>query len=132
MAWRWISYLSGIKRHFLKSGALQIKPEAFKAQSLFSRVAQGFMVEFSNPKAVLYFTAVLPQFLDLSRPLVLQLVIMVSSCIVMQWLVYCGYAMLGDKIARSGIKPLFLNIMNKTLGAALLFVAYEMSRVKTS
>lgn len=132
--WLGIAYLVflGLSAMFSKSGALKVKAETSKQQSLPSRVAQGFMVEFSNPKAVLYFTAILPQFLDLSKPLLPQLLIMISTCILMQWFIYGGYAMLGDKIAHSGIKPLFLNIMNKTLGAALLFVAYEMSRVKTS
>ena len=131
--WLGVAYLVylGLSAIFSKSGAIKVTPSRQKSQSLFSRIAQGFMVEFSNPKAILYFTAILPQFLDLSRPLIPQLTIMIIRSIIMQWLIYGGYALLGNRIAQSGIKPFFLNLLNKTLGGALLFVAFEMSRVKS-
>lgn len=130
--WLGVAYLIylALSAIFSKSGALNVQPDEMKSQSLLSRISQGFVVEFSNPKAVLYFTAILPQFLDLKRPMIAQIAIMLIVAIGLQWVVYFGYALLGHHISKAGIKPFILSIMNKTLGGALLFVAYEMSRVK--
>ncbi|MCF6277155.1 MAG: LysE family translocator [Anaerolineales bacterium] len=75
--WAGIGYLFylGLTAIFSQSGGLVLKPGSpqRKPSSLFT---QGFLVEFSNPKALLYFAAILPQFLDVTRPIALQFLIM--------------------------------------------------------
>ncbi len=53
---------------------------------------QGYMVALSNPKAVLFFTALLPQFLDLSRPVAIQFIILTSTFMIFSFLTLVVYA----------------------------------------
>ena len=46
-----------------------------------SAFADGFMVQIANPKAVLFFSAVLPPFLDVSRPVAPQLLMFGAATI---------------------------------------------------
>jgi threonine/homoserine/homoserine lactone efflux protein len=57
-----------------------------------SGFVQGFLTSFSNPKTILYWTAFLPQFLDLARPVTPQLVLLGVLGIVMEMVVLLGYA----------------------------------------
>ncbi|WP_022667305.1 LysE family translocator [Desulfospira joergensenii] len=53
---------------------------------------QGLFVALSNPKAILFFTALFPQFLDLSRPVPLQFAILTSTFMVLSFLALAVYA----------------------------------------
>lgn len=64
---------------------IMVRPEPFSNASVeFSRLErpatthffQGFVLAVSNPKAVLFFTALFPQFLDFSAPMLSQYVVM--------------------------------------------------------
>ena len=51
---------------FGRAGGLKIaRGVSMSRRKLF---VQGFIVEFANPKALLYFAAILPQFIDPARP----------------------------------------------------------------
>ncbi|WP_394180179.1 LysE family translocator [Yoonia maritima] len=60
----YLIYLTGMAL-FSSSGGMQVRvgEERNSRRALFTH---GFIVEFANPKALLYFAAILPQFLDQS------------------------------------------------------------------
>ena len=67
--WAGVAYLVylGLSALFSKSGGLTVRPgDADNSARLFIK---GFIVEFANPKALLYFAAILPQFIDVARPI---------------------------------------------------------------
>jgi len=70
------------------------------ADSAWSRVRIGLMVSLSNPKAILFGVAFFPQFIDASRPVLPQAVILIASfmCIEIGWM--CVYAGGGAKLAQ--------------------------------
>ncbi len=57
----------------------------------------GFIVGASNPKAIIFFTALFPQFINTNNPLLIQYIIFVSTFAVLElsWLLF--YAYLGHK-----------------------------------
>lgn len=123
--WCGIAYLVylGISA-FTSHGGLQINKGAPKKRSrLF---LQGFVVEFSNPKALLYFAAILPQFINVDKPILPQILIMGVITVMIDLSIYTIYVLAGDRVAKSGIKGRTLRLMNATAGAALLIVAYKM------
>lgn len=69
------------------SGA--IRPRARRAGGL---VAEGFLVALSNPKAVLFFAAFLPQFLDPGASLLVQFAVMAGTFVVLEFAVEMGLA----------------------------------------
>ncbi len=112
-----------------KGKALTVTPGAKRPiRSLFAR---GFVVEFANPKALLYFAAILPQFLDTAAPITPQIVIMGTTTLILDCTVYAAYAALGHGIAQSGISGRMVKILDRCAGGALLFAAYKMARVAT-
>ncbi len=53
---------------------------------------QGLLVALSNPKAILFFTALFPQFIDISRPVVIQFVILTLTFMSYSFLTLMIYA----------------------------------------
>ena len=82
---------------------------------------QGIGVALSNPKAIFVFGALFPQFLDVSRPIGQQLVIMAVTLIVLSFSALMGYALLASKAAnKSG--PAVAKRMSKISG--VLFIIF--------
>jgi len=127
--WVGVGYLAylGISALLSKTGVLRIEQgEPERRTTLF---AKGFVIEFANPKALLYFAAVLPQFLDVSAPIAPQILVMGLTTLVLDIVVYSVYAALGQTIARSGVKPWVLKSLNRVAGVALLVAAFRIARV---
>ncbi len=131
--WAGVAYLIylGCSAIFSKSGGLVVKSGGplRKPGSLF---AHGFLVEFSNPKALLYFSAILPQFLDVGRPIAPQFLIMWVTAFLLQCVIYSAYAYLGARLIKGGVKGWVVNLINKTAGAALIFAGIKMVSVSAN
>lgn len=61
---------------------------------------QELLVAAGNPKAILFFTAFLPQFVDPDRPVALQFVILATALILMELVALALYAGIGAKAAK--------------------------------
>ncbi|MBK9360619.1 MAG: LysE family transporter [Rubrivivax sp.] len=59
---------------------------------------QGLLTAMSNPKALLFYGAFLPQFIDLQRPLLPQFVVMTATFVVVEWFVEWGLALLAHRV----------------------------------
>lgn len=126
--WFGVAYLTylGLSAIFSSSGGLVVERAAPKpARALFTK---GFLVEFANPKALLYFAAILPQFLDLNAPIVPQILVMGAVTLVFDALIYSGYAALGMQVTRSGLSPQVVKTINRVAGGALLFSAFRIAK----
>jgi homoserine/homoserine lactone efflux protein len=64
---------------------------------------QGFVTHLANPKALLYWSALLPQFLDLKAPLVRQVLGLGVLGIVLDVLVLTGYGLFAAAARRSAL-----------------------------
>ncbi|MDN3646641.1 LysE family translocator [Pontixanthobacter aestiaquae] len=127
--WVGVAYLAyiGITAILSKTGGLTVEPgPPAQSKALYTK---GFIVEFANPKALLYFAAILPQFLNVSAPIGPQILTMGVTTLILDITIYSVYAGLGQTIARSGVKPWVLRGFNGIAGGALLFAAFKMARV---
>lgn len=88
-----------------------------------SAIADGFMVQIANPKAVLFFTAVLPPFLDVNRPAPPQLALFALATIGMDVLSMSAYGLGGAALARRMSEPRFRRGFALLTGALLLAAA---------
>ncbi len=88
-----------------------------------SAVRDGFMVQIANPKAVLFFTAVLPPFLDVERPIVPQLLLFAVATIGMDVLAMSAYGLGGAALARRMNEPHFRRGFGVFVGVLLLLAA---------
>lgn len=99
------AYLIWLGVKTLRSPAPALQVDAAARPSRRSSFLQGFLVGASNPKAVLFFAAFFPQFLDPAAPLLPQLALLALSFVLIEFgmLTACalGVARLAPWLARS-------------------------------
>ena len=83
----------------------------------------GFLVQIANPKAILFFTAVLPPFLDIHRPAAPQLALFAVAVIGMDVLTMSAYGLSGAALARRMSEPRFRRGFGVFVGFLLLIAA---------
>ena len=116
VAWRGIKALRGA---FSNEG----EPTDVAVSRGRSAVMDGFMVQIANPKAILFFTAVLPPFLDIQRPVAPQLVLFAMATIGMDVLSMSAYGLGGAALARRMSEPRFRRGFGLFVGSLLLLAA---------
>lgn len=81
----------GLKMLFAKTH-LSTDNHTEPTPSVFNRYASGFMVAAGNPKAIVFFTALFPQFIDPNQPLFQQMAIMCPTMAVLDFTLVLLYA----------------------------------------
>jgi homoserine/homoserine lactone efflux protein len=87
------------------------------ARDVFMR---GFFVNITNPKGIIFFAAVLPQFIDVARPQALQYAILAATTFTVDLLVMACYTALAARVLRVMRDPAKLRWVNRTLGGAFI------------
>lgn len=82
---------------------------------------QGFVAQGANPNLLVYFTAILPQFVDPTRPLPGQVAVLACSSFVIEFTVLSVYAALSSRAGRRA-SPRF-RLIAERLGGGLLVAA---------
>lgn len=116
VAWLGLSsILSGIRND----------PDAETPRTHLERSAfrDGFAVQLSNPKALLFFTAVLPPFVDIARPLPAQMALFAAATIGMDMVTMTTYGLGGAALAVFMTRPRFRRAFRLLVGGLLVTVA---------
>lgn len=112
------------------AGPLSITPSKRETGNYHNVFLRGFVLEASNPKALLYFSAILPQFIDISRPVLPQLAVLCFITMFIDLLCYSMYAYLGHKSNRVTVSPFIMKCINRTAGGMLIFAGLKMATVE--
>lgn len=88
-------------------------------QSIFSLARQEFLVAAGNPKAILIFTAFLPQFVDISKPAVPQFAVLGVLFLGLEWIAITAYAYMGSHLRKWFSEPRRQQLFNRTCGSLL-------------
>jgi homoserine/homoserine lactone efflux protein len=75
----------------------------------------GFTVQIANPKAILFFSALLPQFLNPHAAVVPQIVILGATSVIIEFCILLGYG-----IAGSALTPRYARWTNRVAGGLLI------------
>ena len=128
-AFRWIAIAGGLYVAWLGLQALFGKPHTLAdpegpiPAARRGPFMQGFMVQIANPKAIVFFTAVLPPFLDPQRPLSLQLALFAVAMIGMDAATMTTYGLGGAALAARMRQPRFARGFGIVTGVLLLAAA---------
>jgi homoserine/homoserine lactone efflux protein len=87
---------------------------------------QGLLIQLTNPKALLFVSALLPQFLDPHRSLPLQLVILLFITVVVDTVVLSSYAFFARRGIQSFRRSRLSAWLERALGAALVFFGFRL------
>lgn len=97
------------------AGTLAAAPRSGRAVLL-----QGFLIAVTNPKAIVFYIAFLPQFLDPHRPAAGQLLAMCAYMIVVALISDSGYALLAGRLRRWFAAPGRHRIRGRITGSLLV------------
>lgn len=93
---------------------------------------QGFLVNASNPKATIFFLAVVPPFIDLARPLAAQYLAVMGTLAFTDLIVMSGYALLAARVLRLLREPHHIRWMNRTFGGLFMLAGGLLATFKRS
>lgn len=119
----------GLSVIFGKTASMQFTQQKTDHHA-FKLFAQGALIQLANPKALLYFSALLPQFLNPNEPLVTQLLVMALTLFLADLLVYSLYSYLGAHMARKALKSWVIRLINKLAGGVLIMTAVKMALIE--
>jgi homoserine/homoserine lactone efflux protein len=130
--WLGVVYLLylGLSAIYSQAGPLSIKPLNSKKGRGYKVFLKGFILELSNPKALLYFSALLPQFIDISIPILPQLALLCLITLILDLVCYSLYGYLGFKSISAGIKPSIIKFINRSAGVMLIFAGIKMASME--
>lgn len=124
--WAGVAYLvySGLKLFFSNNSSFQTPPP----RSIRSLYWQGFITSASNPKAVIFFAALFPQFISMSEPLLPQFIALSITYLVVDGLFLCSYGKSAAYFAKrfqSNMGQYFNKISGSLLIAAAIVLGFK-------
>lgn len=116
--WFGVGYLLYLGWKQWRALPASLAPEQFDPRKGRPRalVWRGFVVNASNPKAIVFILAVLPQFLDARRPLLEQYLLMTATMVGVDLVVMAGYTGLAAKVLRLLREPGQQRFLNRIFG----------------
>ncbi|MES2106347.1 MAG: LysE family translocator [Pseudomonadota bacterium] len=113
----------GAKQLFGRSAAL-----VYEAGDGVATVAPGpgklyleaFLTAVTNPKAVLFFTALFPQFVSSQAPLAPQFFILTGIFMALSYTTHISYALLASRARNLLLKPRFAKWLNRVVGSVFI------------
>jgi homoserine/homoserine lactone efflux protein len=90
------------------------------ARTAWEVFRRGFLVNITNPKGIIFFAAILPQFIDVHHPQAVQYAIFAATTFSVDVVVMMGYTALAARVFRVMKEPAHLRWINRTLGGAFV------------
>ncbi len=120
--WLGVAYLVwlGIAQWRAPATPMSAKLDDAAAVTRRSMVLRGWMINAVNPKGTVFLLAVVPQFLDLSQPLLPQYLTISATLGFTDLVVMAGYTALAARLLSALKSPAHIRAMNRTFGS--LFV----------
>ena len=131
---RWVgaAYLVwlGVTAFIGKSPVFSVTPAAGPPARRRRIFLNGFVLQASNPKALVFFTALLPQFIDPRGGLSRQITILAVTSVVIEFFVLLGYGALAGRLTGLARRPRFATIANRVAGSMLIAAGIGMARLR--
>lgn len=129
--WCGVAYLiyMGLSKIF---GKVEIELSANKDQERsFSKLyGEGFLMSAANPKAIVFFAALFPLFLDPNAPFLLQVSILAITFLAIDGISLLIYARFAEQLKSYLENREKVHLQNKIVGALLIFSGIMLSLVK--
>ena len=90
------------------------------ARTAWEVFMRGFLVNLTNPKGIIFFAAIFPQFIDVAQPQLPQYAILAGTTFAVDVVVMGGYTALAAKVLRVMRDPRHLRWVNRGLGGAFV------------
>jgi threonine/homoserine/homoserine lactone efflux protein len=131
--WLGAAYLVylGLQSFFSSASVLGLPSD--NAQNSSWRIwVDGFLLQGANPKALLFFSAILPQFIDTNYSIVVQIFILGASSIVVEFVILLVYGQVAGRTVSITQSPRFEKISNRVAGSLLIGAGLGLARLRQS
>jgi threonine/homoserine/homoserine lactone efflux protein len=122
----------GVSAFFGRSRTLSVPVGGAPDRGGARMLADGFLLQVANPKALVFFTALLPQFIDPTGNVIRQVTILAITSVVIEFLVLAGYGMLAGRLTGRAIQPRFATLTNRIAGSLLVTAGVGMAALRRS
>lgn len=92
----------------------------------------GALLQGANPKALLFFSAIVPQFIDASRAVAPQVFLMGVTSISMEFCILLAYGHLAARTVAAFSHPRYATTINRVAGCLLIAAGLGMARLSRS
>ena len=120
----------GLNSFFGKSSVLSLPEEKVPSRNGPRILRDGFVLQAANPKALLFFTAILPQFVDTHHNVVFQILVLGISSIVVEFAILFTYGELAGRALATTRNPRFEKITNRIAGSLLIGAGLGLARLR--
>ena len=110
------------------STVLTVAPSTDAPTSWGRTFLNGLVLQVSNPKALVFFTALLPPFIDPRGSVVAQIAILGVTSVVIEFLVLLAYGALAGRLTSVATRPRFQTIANRVAGGLLVMAGVSVAR----
>ncbi len=91
-----------------------------RARTAWEVFVRGFLVNITNPKGIIFFAAILPQFIEVARPQLPQYAILAATTFAVDLVVMVGYTALAARVLGVMRERSRLRWINRGLGGAFV------------
>jgi len=110
----------GIATIFAKPSAVSAPRANAPAVSSTRTMLNGFILQASNPKALIFFAALLPQFIEPRASVAIQVAILAATSITIEFFVLLAYGTAAGRLTHLATRPRFAQATNTAAGAMLI------------
>ena len=120
----------GVGAFLGKSKALSIRAADPKVASGGRLFLNGFVLQMANPKVIVFFTALVPQFISPHAAIVPQVAILAVTSVAIEFTVQLVYAVLAGRAAHLAAQPRFARITDRVAGGLLVGAGLGMAALR--
>ena len=124
----------GIKQWRSKTSVVADAPVALGAanpNSFWKLFRQGLTVALTNPKAILFFSALFPQFITPGEPVAIQFTVLTTSFVACAMLAHLFYANLARLLKTQLATPGRARLFNRICGGAFVLLGLSLLRLRS-
>jgi|SRR5579864_1156534 len=120
----------GLSSFFGKTPVMSLPAANGDSRSGPRILRDGFFLQAANPKALLFFTAILPQFIDARHNVVFQVLVLGVSSILVEFAILFAYGELAGRAAAAAQNPRFEKVTNRVAGSLLIGAGIGLARLR--
>ena len=130
--WLGVAYLVwlGIKQWRAPAAPMVSESAEVSAVSPRALILRGWMINAANPKGTVFLLAVVPQFLDLSRALGPQYLVIAATLAYTDLVVMAGYTALAARLLRLLKSPRQIRLLNRSFGSLFIAAGFLLAMFK--
>jgi RhtB (resistance to homoserine/threonine) family protein len=123
----WLGIQALRAAHHAAAGAQASRALSVRPMSALGGFRQGFLSDIANPKIGVFFTSLLPQFVDPGRPILLPFLVLGTVFVLMTLLWLSAYCLVAARAAQTLQRPRVRAALDRVTGVVLIAIGLRVA-----